>query len=101
MTGKFTNEYDSNEIAADNKYKKKYVRVSGTVEDLGKDILDDIYVTLDGGGADDMGLRAVQAYFKKSDSDAIAQVAKGQSMTVVCRVDGLMMNVILKDCVIE
>ena len=55
------NEYDNNEIAADSRYKDKYVRISGVANDIGKDILDSMYVTI-GEGAD-FELRSVQAFF--------------------------------------
>jgi hypothetical protein len=39
-------QYESNEVAADNQYKGKALAVSGTIEKVGKDIMDAPYVTM-------------------------------------------------------
>ena len=91
-------EYDNNEIAADSRYKGKYVRISGVVNDIAKDILDNMYVTI-GGGAD-FELRSVQAFFPDKYEGILAELRKGSRITVVCRIDGLMLNVIGRDCVL-
>ena len=93
------NEYDNNEIAADSRYKDKYVRISGVANDIGKDILDSMYVTI-GEGAD-FELRSVQAFFPDEDEGALAGLRKGSRITVVCRIEGLMLNVLGRDCVLE
>src|SRR5690606_32260422 len=41
--------YESNEIAAGERYKDRWIQVSGSVDDIGKDLLGDLYVTLDAG----------------------------------------------------
>ena len=41
-------DYSNNEIAADDKYKGKIIQVTGTIRDIGNDIMDDAYVTLIG-----------------------------------------------------
>lgn len=87
-------EYEANEVAADNKYKGKNVIISGTIHDIGKDILDDPYITF--ASNDEMVFTAVQCMFK--DKAEVANFAKGQKVTVTGRVDGKLMNVLLKDC---
>jgi hypothetical protein len=88
-------EYEKNEISADNKYKGKYVEVSGRIDDIGKDILDDMYITLK--GSDFFG---VQVYFNEDDSNVVANLSKNSNIKVVCEIEGLMGNVICKDAVI-
>lgn len=88
--------YDTNEVAADNKYKGKELKITGTIKDIGKDILDDTYITLDTGNL----IYSVQCYFKNSQLDAVAELAKNQTVTLVGKCDGQSMNVILKNCVI-
>jgi len=39
-------DYEANEVSADEKDKGKAVLVSGTIENIGKDLLDTLYVTL-------------------------------------------------------
>jgi hypothetical protein len=90
------NTYDSNEVKADNTYKGKLVRLSGEVNDIGKDILDEPYVTL---SVD--GFMGIQIYFKSSEEKKIAELDKGQSITIVGKCDGKFMNVKIKDAVFE
>jgi hypothetical protein len=40
--------YNSNEVAADEQYKDKQVKVTGEVESIGKDLMDTMYVSLKG-----------------------------------------------------
>ena len=88
--------YDSNEVAADNKYKGKMLKITGTIKDIGKDILDDAYITLDCGEL----IVSVQCYFKSNQLDAVAELAKDQTITIVGTCRGQSMNVLIKDCVI-
>ena len=89
-------EYEQNEISADNKYKGKFVEVSGQIDDIGKDILDDMYITLKGSNF----MNGVQVYFDDGDGNIVASLSKNTRVTVVCKVDGLMMNVLCKDAVL-
>jgi len=71
-------EYDSNEVAADAKYKGKVVIVSGTIQDIGKDIMDDAYIVIGGKGF----LDGVQCTFTKGGQSSVARLSKGQQVTV-------------------
>ena len=84
--------YVQNEVNADNQLKGKKFYVEGRIGDIGKDILDDIYVTLE---SNDM-IRSVQCFI--DDKDLVAKLQKGQRITVFGKCDGLMMNVLMKDC---
>jgi hypothetical protein len=91
--------YENNEVGADNQYKGKLIEVTGIVDDIKKDIMDNLYVTL-GTGAQ-FEIPQIQAFFDDSMNNQLGQLRKRQQLTVVCRVDGLMMNVLAKDCVIK
>jgi len=89
-------EYDDNKVAADAKYEDKIVEVSGVVNDIGKDILDDPYVTLEGISS---SLFGIQCMFPRKDESQLATLSKGQSITLQGRVSGeLIGNVILRGC---
>jgi hypothetical protein len=62
------------------------------IEEIKKDIVDDIYVTLKGSD----GLRQVQCYF--DNKEIAAKLQKGMNVVFKGKCDGLMMNVIMKDC---
>jgi hypothetical protein len=86
------NTYQANEVSADKNFKDKKFYVEGVVGDIGKDILDYIYVTLKTG--DYIG--SIQCYIE--DEDVAANLQKGQTITVYGTCEGLMMNVLMKDC---
>lgn len=88
-----TASYDENEVKADENFKGKTFFVEGTVRDIKKDILDDIYVILEG----DQMFRDVQCFF--DDKNTASQLQKGMRVTFQGKCDGLMMNVLMKNCV--
>lgn len=87
-------DYESNEVNADSKYKGKNLEVSGTIKSIGKDILDDPYITLKSGG--DFEIFSVQCFF--DDESELASLKKGQRVTVIGTCDGKFGNVTLKNC---
>ena len=91
--------YEGNEVGADNKYKGNIIQVTGIISSVKKDIMDNLYVTL-GTGAQ-FQIPEIQAFFDDSMNAQLGQLNKGSKLTVVCRVEGLMMNVLAKDCVIK
>ncbi|NVK58268.1 MAG: hypothetical protein HWE26_21985 [Alteromonadaceae bacterium] len=91
--------YQSNEVGADNEFKGNLIQVRGIVGDVKKDFVNNLYVML-GTGAQ-FEIPQVQAFFDDSMNDQLAQLRKGQTITVVCRVEGLMMNVLAQDCIIK
>ena len=91
-----SSEYDKNEIAADNKFKGKKVKVTGTVDDIGKDFMDEVYITLEGKDL----FQGVQVYFKGSaEEETAATLEKGQEVTIEGECDGMLLNVQIIDAV--
>lgn len=91
--------YKNNEIGADNKYKGKLIQVTGKIGSIKKDILDNLYVTL--GTGKFLEIPQIQAFFNDSKNNQLAQLRKGHQLTIVGRVDGLMMNVLMNGCIIK
>jgi hypothetical protein len=85
-------EYESNEIAADQRYKGRRVRVKGPISSIGKDILGAPYVTIG------KPLQTLQCVFPRASVDYLASLSKGEFISVECVVSGKLINVILKDC---
>jgi hypothetical protein len=96
---KILSDYRENEVSADNKYKGRLVQVGGTVNDIKKDFRDSLYVTIGTGAAFEMP--TVQAFFDDSMNQQLASLRKSQKLAVVCRVKGLMVNVLMEDCLIK
>jgi hypothetical protein len=91
--------YDSNEIRADNTYKDKTVRLTGKVGDMGKDLFDKPYIKFN---ADQYGMTGVQVFFKLSEQAKIADLDKGQTITVVGTCTGKkIINVVVEDAFFE
>ena len=90
-------DYDANGVSADMKYKGKVLSVTGKINNIDKDFMDEIFVTLKG----DEYFGDIQCYFSKSHVQEAANLSKGQTITVKGICDGQMMNVILKGCKIE
>ena len=89
--------YDENEVAADNKYKGQILTVTGVVGSIGKDIVDDAYVTLKDESSD-YSFTSVQCYFADDNLDDIAGLKEGDRVVIVGECSGGTMNVLLKKC---
>lgn len=90
-------DYNSNEVAADAKYKGKVVIVSGRIQDIGKDIVDDAYIIIGGEGF----LDRVQCMFTKGQQSSVASLSKGQHVRVKGEVAGKMGNVLVNKCTLQ
>jgi hypothetical protein len=89
--------YEENEVAADDKYKGRSLRVAGTVQAISKDFMGDVYVQL----ASQNEFMPTNAYVEKSQRAAAAGLKKGQRITVLCTGDGLIVaSPILRACTI-
>ncbi len=89
--------YDENGVNADNQYKGKYLKVTGTVGSVGTDILGDAYITLKNEN-NKYAIIRVQCYFDDNNTDAIASLKEGDSVSITGTCSGSTGNVILKDC---
>lgn len=89
-------EYVANEVKADYNYKGKLLEVSGVVQDIKKGMADDIFVILDG----QRQLRAVQCYLHNNSEEVARNLSQGMKVTFVGECEGLMANVVLKDCIL-
>lgn len=91
---KLSADYKANEVAADQQYKNQLVEITGTIENIGKDILDTPYISLAG---DDI-IFGIQCMFNKSDASKLVNLSKNQKITLTGKVSGKLGNVLVKDC---
>lgn len=87
--------YEANVPTADRRFKGKDIDVVGTIVDIGKDALGAPYVKL---GTHPDSQRGVQAVFHRDADRLVATLAKGDSVTLHCRVTGKVVNVVLDGC---
>lgn len=94
------NAYEDNEIAADEKYSGQYVKVTGIISDINsKDFLTSANLLLK---VDDAMFGCVQCNFNSEDSKALANVKKGQKVTIIGTCGGLsMLNVMVSGCELQ
>ncbi len=89
-------EYRDNEVRVDATFKGRIVQTTGIVDDVKKDIMDSIYVTVGTGG--EFELPVVQCFFDDAHATKAAALSKGARVTVRGRATGLMMNVVVREC---
>ncbi len=87
-------KYDTNEVAADERFKERRFIVSGEVEAVKKSVISGSYVILKGSGL----LRNVQCFFDESANASLATLSPGQKISIIGTCSGLMGNVNLKNC---
>jgi hypothetical protein len=87
--------YSANEVAADQQYKGKLLRVSGTVEAIDSGLGDEPNVRLSAGDFDSVLVKGLPAA-------TAAGLAKGQQITVVCKGGGEVIgSPVLDECAIH
>lgn len=92
-------EYQTNEVAADQKYKDKFVKITGKVKDIGKDVLNNIYVCVNDGT--DLTWEYAQCYFSdQSEVDKVANLAVGDTITLYGKVGNFNLTLTIDRCVI-
>ena len=92
-------EYADNEVSADNKYKGKVLLVNGTIDDIGKDLVDDIYVAM--GESSFTGFEdgfGVQCFFSDKYKEEVGNLKKGDSIKIKGKCDGVLGYVHLMGC---
>lgn len=92
----FYYEYMANPIKADEHYKGKLIKITGRVNRIDREIMGQPYVTFEIDNFKDIRLT-----FKKSEEAKVANLSKGESITVVGECQGkLISSVALRDCIL-
>jgi len=92
------NEYEANSIAAEAKFQGRTVIVTGVVTEIDQ-LFEQPYVTLTDG--DEWSWAGVDCYFPEENKPQLAQLTKGQKVTLKGRVDDYSMSVDVRGCTIE
>jgi hypothetical protein len=91
--------YTNNEVSADNQYKGKVVEVTGTVKDISV-ILGKTSITV-GTNAELEAVKVFCSFDDKAEIDKIAKLNKGDTITVIGKVQGKSLDVTLDNCKIK
>jgi hypothetical protein len=93
-----TQEYEENELAADDRYKDRLLKVSGKVSNIA-DTLGNITVQLEGHKA----LVTVMCSFDESQKAAVSKLRTGKEAILIGRGDGMTggLYVGLRDCKVQ
>ncbi|WP_158621644.1 OB-fold protein [Corallococcus aberystwythensis] len=89
-------EYADNEVRADSNFKDQIIQTAGVVDDVKKDITNSVYVTL--GTGRQFEIPQIQCFVTDDQVKRAASLSKGTKIGVRGRVQGLMMNVLVRDC---
>ncbi len=89
-------EYETDETAANRKYKGKVLLISGAVRYVHRDVAGTLYLTLRGNDL----LGSVQCYFGDEHGSKLVHLGPGDIVEVRGRCTGLVINVLLKECTI-
>lgn len=81
-------DYHANEVAADDKYKEKRLKISGKIEAIEKDAFDNIVVRLETGQM----FQSVHATLQASEKSAAAKLEKGKSIALECKGEGMIIG---------
>ena len=90
-------EYEENEIKADDKYKNKTLEIDWTIESIWKDILDSMYVALKW----DWLIFSIQCMLKWSEKEKAINLNEWEYITVVGKNSWKLWNVLIRNCVIK
>lgn len=82
--GEVKRAYNENQVAADQKYFKKTLFLTGVVASINSGLGNEPYITLRGGNP----FMEPQARFKKGNVEKIAALKKGQKLNLVCAGNG-------------
>ncbi len=77
-------DYDANEVAADNQYKGRILKVRGTVASIDKNFRDDIVLHL----ASPNEFMSTMATMQKSQAAQAAALSKGERVVLICEGKG-------------
>lgn len=91
-------DYTANEVAADQRYKGRLIRIRGVLKEVNKDTLNAPFVVV--GNGSDVALRDLQCSLSQSAGEEAAGLTRGEPITIQGRVSGLRLNVQLTDCTV-
>lgn len=93
---KLIKAFKDNQVKCKRKYDGKYLKVTGKVDSVGTDVLNQIYVCL--GSEKDFAIVGIQCYAKDSATeDKIAELSEGDKITVTGKGDCGSLAFSLKD----
>lgn len=93
--GEVIEVYTDNELAGDERWKDEWVQINGYVHAIGSDLFDEPYVSISSGG---FTFTNVQCSFEDEHQDELHDLSTGDPITVVGKVDGMILNVMVKKC---
>ena len=101
--GDLLNAYEENEVASDGKYKEKHLKITGIVKNIGKDILDNAYITVQGEDSGAYDIKSVQCFFDNDNLDALSSLKAGDTVIITGLCDGTIagINIRLDNCTLE
>ena len=89
--------YEENQVAADNQYKNKKLKITGIVKNIGVDAANRAYVMLED-ERNQYAILGVQCYFDKDNQDTLSELKEGDIVTITGTCEGKVVSVSVKNC---
>ena len=89
--------YEQNDVNGDQLYKGKILEVTGSVDDISRGFMGEIYITFNRG---DFKVFTVQCFFSDDFADRAAKLRPGSFVRVRGHCTGKAGNVLVKDCIL-
>jgi hypothetical protein len=87
--------YDDNEVAADEKFKEKSIRLTGTISKISKDITGAVYLEITTGAI----FRTVQAFLANESAAQAGGFPRGSEIELICTGGGMILTFpVLRNC---
>ena len=91
-------EYRSNEVAADNRFKNKWIRIEGEVKRVSKHPWDETKMNVELGSGERFDFLEVTCQFDENAANQVAKLKTGDTVTILGRCKGKSFHVELVDC---
>lgn len=89
-------DYHENEVAADNLYKNKRIKITGTIAEIRKDFMDNEIIDLQ----TDNQFMDIHCEMKKSESDRVVNLRKDSQITLIGKCKGMTIGFVqLENCI--
>ncbi|HAP37689.1 hypothetical protein A2574_00055 [Candidatus Shapirobacteria bacterium RIFOXYD1_FULL_38_32] len=96
VTADFIDEFDKNQLAAEEKYEGRKIEFTAYIDNISEDITGTPFLSLQPSNDEYYFGTNIQCFFK--DKSELISLENGQQVTVQGKVDTQMMNILIKDC---
>lgn len=98
--GILISDYVANSIAADQTYRGKEIFLKFPVMNIRRDISGDPFLLYSTHELAQFGIFGIMASFNRRDESDVAKLRLGDTVSLICMGDGLLVYILLADCIV-